>query len=180
MRPDGRIFLFNTLTPTEKNRASPISSFLLPSATQASPTFSPDGGKIAFVSDKERLAANLCDGNPRSSGYQTAGSIASTRKNRENTSPAWSPDGKKLAYSARTDGVRQIWIYDFTTEQEWQLTSGAENKENPAWAPDSLHLIYNTETHDVSELYMINLHQQEPVRINLGFGQKRFASWEQN
>jgi TolB protein len=74
--------------------------------------------------------------------------------------------------------VRQIWIYDFSTNEEWSLTTGTENKENPAWAPDSLHLIYNTETKDASELYLIDLHSQEPVRINLGFGQKRFASWE--
>jgi TolB protein len=156
----------------------PRQIFSAPNATQASPTFSPDGKKIAFVSDKEgspRIYV-LEIREPRETRRPEPKIIS--RKNRENTSPAWSPDGKKLAYSARSDGVRQIWIYDFETTEEWPLTSGPENKENPSWASDSLHLIYNTETHDVSELYVINLHQQEPVRVNLGFGQKRFASWE--
>lgn len=161
-----------------KESGKPHQLYSAPSATQASPTFSPDGRKIAFVSDK--------GGSPRiyvleirdPQDNKRRDVTLLSRKNRENTSPTWSPDGKKLAYSARTDGVRQIWIYDFSTEQEWQLTTGAENKENPSWAPDSLHLIYNTETHEISQLYMINLHQQEPIRINLGFGQQRFAAWE--
>ncbi|MBF8263588.1 MAG: tolB [Parachlamydiales bacterium] len=174
-RPD--LFL-QPLDSHGKEIGRPRQLFSAPNATQASPTFSPDGRQIAFVSDKEGSPRiYLLDiRDPRESRRPDPKLL--TRKNRENTSPAWSPDGKKLAYSARADGVRQIWIYDFASHEEWQLTSGPENKENPAWAPDSLHLIYNTETRDVSELYVINLHQQEPIQINLGFGQKRFASWE--
>lgn len=85
---------------------------------------------------------------------------------------------KKLAYAAKTDGVRQIWIYDFESGEEKQLTTGPETKENPAWAPDSIHLIYNTETDGSSELYLINLLQPDPAQISKGPGQKRFASWE--
>jgi TolB protein len=101
-----------------------------------------------------------------------------TKKNRENTSPCWSPDGTKLAYSSKVEGVRQIWVYDFATEEEIQITTGPENKENPSWAPDSFHLVYNSESNDVSELYLIHLNRGDPIQITKGPGQKRFASWE--
>lgn len=149
-----------------------------PRATQASPTYSPDGKRLAFVSDK--------DGPPRVYVIDVIGSKETIRahpklltvKNRENTSPAWSPDGTKLAYSAKVDGVRQIWIFDFLNLEERQLTTTPENKENATWAPDSFHLVYNTEAEDSSELYLIHLNQGEPILISKGSGQKRFASWE--
>ncbi len=157
----------------------PLQLFSFPRATQASPTFSPDGRNIAFVSDK--------DGPPRIyvvripediSFHKRPEAALITKKNRENVSPAWSPDGTKIAYSAKTDGVRQIWIYDFQTNDEWQLTKSSGNKENPSWAKDSLHLIYNTDDQNSGELYVIDLNLQTPVKITNGFGKKRFPCWE--
>ncbi|MBI5346292.1 MAG: Tol-Pal system protein TolB [Chlamydiae bacterium] len=145
--------------------------------TQASPTFSPDGRKIAFVSDK--------DGSPRIYVIQIPSDPQIkpipqliTKKNRQNVSPCWSYDGKKLAFSAKNDDIRQIWVYDFETSEEWQLTKGPQNKENPYWASDSLHIVYNTEEANLSELYIINLNQKEAVKISEGVGNKRFPAWE--
>ncbi|MBS0629548.1 MAG: Tol-Pal system protein TolB [Verrucomicrobia bacterium] len=154
----------------------PQQLFSYPGATQASPTFSPDGSKIAFVSDK--------DGTPRIyiipselTHNKRAKPILLTKLNRENTCPCWSADGKKIAYSAKTNGVRQIWIYDFETEQELQLTTGPGNKENPCWAPDSLHLVFNSTDPDSTELYLVNLNQPEAVQITKGPGKKHYPTW---
>jgi len=164
----------NTLTI-----GKPIQLFSYPRATHASPCFSPDSQKIAFVSDK--------DGTPRiyvikipDDLYHRKRPIAHliTKENRQNVTPSWSKDGKKLAYSAKTNKVRQIWIYDFETDEEWQLTNGSINKENPHWANDSLHIIFNTEDDSESELYLINIKQKEAIKITNGEGRKRFPSFE--
>lgn len=154
----------------------PEQLFSYPGATQASPTFSPDGSMIAFVSDK--------DGTPRiylvpseTKSHKRAKPTLLTKLNRENTCPCWSPDGKKIAYSAKTNGVRQIWLYDFATEQELQLTTGPGNKENPCWGPDSLHLVFNSTDPDSTDLYLVNLHQSETVRITKGPGLKHYPTW---
>lgn len=157
----------------------PRQIFSAPRGAQASPTFSPDGKRLAFVSNK--------DGSPRIYAMEIPPVGASsteikpqliTRKNQGNTSPAWSPDGTKLAYSAMTHGTRQIWMYDFETESESQLTHGSDHKENPTWAPNSLHLLYNTEDRSGAEIFMINLNQRSPVRLLSGAGEMRFPAWE--
>ena len=147
-------------------------------AAQGSPTFHPDGKKIAFVSNK--------DGSPRiytmdipkpGANLKDLKAKLLTKVNKESSAPAWSPDGSKIAYCSMTDGIRQIWIYDFACHQEKQLTFGGSHKENPTWAPNSRHLIFNS-TGLGSELYLINLNQPEACKISRGPGEKRFPSWE--
>jgi len=156
-----------------------VQLYSYPRATNASPVFSPDSEKLAFVSDK--------DGSPRIYVIKIPDNIHNrkrpithliTKKNRQNVTPSWSKDGKKLAFSAKTDSIRQIWVYDFETNEEWQLTNDNKNKENPNWANDSLHIIYNTENENESELYLININQKKPVKITKGNGRKRFPSFE--
>lgn len=148
-------------------------------ATQGSPTFSPDGNQIAFVSNK--------DGSPRiyvmdvpAPGTSLNAIKASlvTKRNRESTAPCWSPDGSKLAYCSVVQGVRQIWVYDFNTREEKQITQGLVNKENPTWAPNSRHLIFNSSDKGSCDLYLINLNQTDATKITSGPGEKRFPCWE--
>jgi TolB protein len=166
-------------SPEKGALGKPQQIFSARQATQGSPTFSPDGKQIAFVSDK--------DGSPKIYVIQipTPGTelkdIKATlisKSNRENSAPSWSPDGTKLAYCARTKGERQIWVYDFKTNQEKQITQGAGHKENPSWAPNSLHLVFNSSDHNSCELFIINLNQSEATQITFGSGEKRFPNWE--
>ena len=101
-----------------------------------------------------------------------------TQRNRENTCPIWSPDGRMIAYSSMTDGTRQIWLYDFFSEEEQQLTYSPGHKENPSWAHNSSHLVYNAGDEDYNELYIVNVNEQKPVKISSGPGIKRFPCWE--
>lgn len=151
----------------------------LPEGAQGSPTFSADGKKIAFVSNKDgatRIYAT--DVPPPSASAKELKLRLVTKKNRENTCPVWSPDGTKIAYSAKTQGIRQIWLYDCKTESEAQLTTGQGDKENASWAPNSLHLVYHVSTQNTSDLYMIDLNKREGEKITSGYGEKRFPAWE--
>ncbi len=173
----GRTDLFVQAFHPEKGLVGkPVQLFSYPRSTQASPTFNPDGSRIAFVSDK--------DGSPRIYIIPTTvhssrrpNPVLLTKQNAESTCPAWSPDGKKIAYSAKTNGVRQIWIYDFDSRSEKQLTAGPGNKENPTWAPNSTHLVFNSTEGSSSDLYVVNLNQPEAIKITKGPGKKHYPTW---
>ncbi len=148
-------------------------------ATQGSPAFSPDGTRIAFVSNKDGSARiYVMDVPAPGISLKDIKAKLLTKCNKESSAPAWSPDGTKLAYCSMVKGVRQIWVYDFTTKEEKQLTQGPNNKENPTWAPNSLHLAFNTSDTGSCELFMINLNQPNAIKISSGAGEKRFPSWE--
>lgn len=159
----------------------PLQLFSFPRATQASSSFSPSGSRLAFVSDK--------DGTPRvywinihenSRGRKRPKAHLITLKNRGNVTPSWSLDGTKIAYSAKINGVRQIWLYDFENKEERQLTFDGKNKENPDFAFDNLHIVYNTEDKSEAELYIVNIQDSSVVKIGRGVGRKRFPVFEQN
>ena len=172
----GRTDLFiQDINPETGLTKTPIQLYSYPRSTQASPVFSPDGSKIAFVSDK--------DGSPRiylipsvTKGKRATAEML-TKKNKENSCPSWSPDGTKLAYSTKTNGIRQIWIYDFLLKEEKQITCGPGNKENPCWAPNSLHIVFNSTDGAGSDLYVVNLNQPNAIKITKGQGKNHYPSW---
>lgn len=165
--------------PEKGTTGKPYQIFSARQATQGSPTFSPDGSKIAFVSDK--------DGSPKiyvidipepGTSLKEIKATLISKRNRENTAPSWSPDGNKIAYCARNQGERQIWVYDLKSHKEKQLTQGPGNKENPSWAPNSLHLTFNSSDANSCDLFILNLNQEEAIQITSGVGEKRFPNWE--
>lgn len=160
------------------SEGKPRQIFSCGQAVQGTPSFSPDGKKIAFVSNK--------DGSPRIYMLDIPKERVSikdlkpkllTKYSRESTAPAWSPDGTKIAYCSMTQGVRQIWIYDLKKQEEKQLTFGAGHKENPAWSPNSRMLVYNNLEGEASHLYLVGLRHKDPTRIGQGEDSQRYPSW---
>lgn len=172
------LFLQN-FSPENGAIGKPQQIFSARRATQGTPTFSPDGKKIAFVSNK--------DGSPKiyvitipepGTSLNAIKPVLISKLNQENTAPAWSPDGYMIAYCARSKGARQIWVYDFKTNKEKQLTEGTINKENPTWAPNNLVIAYNTTNQQTNDLFIVNIHDPKSTQITFGPGDKRFPSWE--
>lgn len=148
-------------------------------AVQGTPTFSPDGKRIAFVSNKDgSTRIYVMDIPLPGASLKEIKPLLISKQNKESSAPVWSPNGEKIAYCAMSKGARQIWVYDFDKRQEMQVTQGSGHKENPTWAPNSMHLIFNSTGYDGSELYLINLNQPEAAKISRGPGEKHFPNWQ--
>jgi Tol biopolymer transport system component len=57
-------------------------------------------------------------------------------------SPAFSPDGRQVAYVGEEGGLRRIFVRDLPTSQEKRLTSGDFDDIQPAWSRDGRAVLF--------------------------------------
>ncbi len=97
------------------------------------PRWSPDGARIAFVSDAAgRKAIYVVSSNRGDRG--TPELLVDSEF--ELTEPAWSPDGNYLAYIENRDGNLRLKLHDFEKDAERTLTLRAGVHSQPVWRPD--------------------------------------------
>lgn len=155
--------------------SKPRQLYSLSKTLQSSPSFHPSGCKIVFVSDKSKTPRlYILDLVTALKTKKRPPVQCITPKQHQCTSPNWSPDGALIAYTALTNGVRQLWIYDTKLNSSYQLTTSPLHKENACFASNSFHLIYNTS----DDLFVVNLKDKKPVKLPLPSGKKHFPSWE--
>jgi Tol biopolymer transport system component/C-terminal processing protease CtpA/Prc len=93
----------------------------------------PDAKKVAFIVRGEVFAASAKDGGDAARVTDTPGAEEQV---------AWAPDSRRLAYSSDRDGPWHLYVYDFGTRSEKQLTRGAENDISPRWSPDGKQIAF--------------------------------------
>lgn len=72
--------------------------------------------------------------------------------------PAWSPDGRRLAWVAwRAGGRRDVWIADVATGAAAPITDDRALDDNPRWSPDGRHLYFISDRTGVSDVYAYEL-----------------------
>jgi Tol biopolymer transport system component len=58
--------------------------------------------------------------------------------------PAWSPDGKSIAYDAKVHGMHQIFVKAIGSADATQLTHDALDGVRPFWSPDGATIYYHS------------------------------------
>jgi Tol biopolymer transport system component/imidazolonepropionase-like amidohydrolase len=96
------------------------------------PVVSPDGRQVAFAAVGDLWLMPI-GGAPR----------RLTNDAWVETDPAWSTDGRFLAYSSDRDGFMNIWVRDLVGGNDRQVTHGSAAAMQAAWSPDGSRLAFS-------------------------------------
>ena len=69
--------------------------------------------------------------------------------------PAWSPDGKTIAYVAEADGVLQVFTRSLGSSRRAQITRQPRDCKEPFWSPDSTRIYFISIAGDRDSLWAI-------------------------
>jgi TolB protein len=120
----------NTPAPAQTTASTPIS-------TTNTPTAFASCSRIAFTlfkDDSGQIYTACADGSELT---------ALTHNSSGHTQPAWSPDGRQIAYAADVNGANQIFIMQADGSGTKQLTSDLAN-DLPVWLPDGKSMAFRT------------------------------------
>jgi len=133
---------------------------------ESQPAWSPDGSKIAFVSDRDgNKEIYVMDAN--GSGQQRL-----TYNSCDDIEPDWSPDGSKIVFSSNNSGNYDVWIMDVDGNNPARLTWEGYDEMAPAWRYNEYKILYY-DPYWNGTIYIMNVDGSGQTALSTGL----YPSW---
>lgn len=131
------------------------------SALDIWPIWSPDGRKIAFISDRNGTSdiyvmnadgTNVVD--------------LTNNNNASDFTPIWSPDGKKIVFTSSRDDGSAIYVMNVDGTHLINLTSSSPaGGRDMVWSPDGTKIAFISDNNYTSEIYVVDADGTNLIRL---------------
>ena len=128
-----------------------------------SPSWSPDGKRVAYVSFETGMAKVFIQ--EISSGRREV--VLS--KNTQISSPSWSPDGKYLSLTLYQDGNAEIYILRLRDRTLTRMTKQFAIDTESSWSPKGNKLLFTSGRSGSPQIYEIDLRKLNPKAKRISF-----------
>jgi TolB protein len=124
-----------------------------------SPSFAPDGRRIAYVSFEQRRPRIFVQ------HIDTGRREQITNFEGLNGAPAWSPDGNRLAFVLSKDGNPEIYVMDLGSRQIRRVTNQQSIDTEPFWGKDGQTLYFTSDRSGKPQIYKTNINGGSAERV---------------
>lgn len=130
---------------------------------EVTPSLAPDLSSVVFVSDRrggryDLWLLPLKDGMPTDAPPRQL-----TDQSGSVSHPAFSPDGRWIAYYRIFGGRRDIWVLPVDGRVPFRFTDHPAADVHPAWSPDGARLAFVSERSGIMEIWVGGLGKSGPV-----------------
>jgi TolB protein len=128
-----------------------------------SPSWSPDGRRLAYVSFESQKPVVYVH------SLSDAQRVAVANFRGSNSAPAWSPDGRSLAVALTRDGLSQIYLISSTGEgAPVRLTTSSGIDTEPVFSPDGRFIYFTSDRGGAPQIYRMPASGGDVSRITFG------------
>ena len=92
-------------------------------------------------------------------------------------SPAWSPDGKKVAYVSFENGQSEIFFQELSTGRREKVISFDGSNSAPSFSPDGTRLAFVHSNAGNPDIYVMNLNTRKVERLTTHYGIDTEPQW---
>ncbi len=93
-------------------------------------------------------------------------------------SPAWSPDGKKLAYVSFETGKPVIFVHELGSGKRKKVADFPGLNSAPAWSADGQSLLMTLSKDGNAEIYQMNLQSRKVTKLTNHWAIDTEATWD--
>jgi Tol biopolymer transport system component len=133
-----------------------------------SPTWSPDGKILAYSSavwdEKQKKYINSDIYTINTDGTNP---LKLTNSLADDYSPAWSPDGKMIAFTSKRRGNAHIFVVNLSTNIAKQVTfNSSTTEDHPAWSPDGNTIAFDSDRDNHGrEIYTMEINGKDWMKL---------------
>jgi TolB protein len=140
-------------------------------ADDVSPTYSPDGKRVAFTSNR--------GGSPQIYVMDAHGGRARriTFDGPYNSEPSWSPTGLFIAFTCQQGDHFKICLAEAGGGDSTAITSGPWDDESPVFSPDGRHIAFASNRGGRQDIYMMDVDGRNVERLTYNGANNMAPSW---
>jgi Tol biopolymer transport system component len=148
------------------------------------PMLSPDGSRVAFLSERDLFSIDLFVADARTGKVLKRLTSSATDAHYDalrfiDSAGSWSPDGRRFAFVVFADGDNEIMVVDAESGKVRQRIRAPHvgGIATPAWSPDGSSIVFSGTAGGISDLYLVDLQTEDIRKITEGREAELSPAW---